>query len=135
MIAQGGIFRTPKIAQQVLADALNTPITVMATAGEGGPWGMAVLAAYTRDRAGAANLADYLDAQVFKTAESTTLAPAAAGVAGFDRYIAQYQNGLAAEQRPAAPSPTTRHDRAGVLPLGHRLRQWGGTAGTASAPR
>lgn len=98
MIAQGGIFRTPKIAQQVLADALNTPITVMATAGEGGPWGMAVLAAYTRDRAGAANLADYLDAQVFKTAESTTLAPAAAGVAGFDRYISQYQNGLAAEQ-------------------------------------
>ena len=98
MIAQGGIFRTPKVAQQVLADALNTPITLMDTAGVGGPWGMAVLAAYTADAAGADNLADYLDTQVFKNATSTTLSPVPAGVAGYDRYIAQYQSGLAAEQ-------------------------------------
>ena len=46
LIAQGGLFKTPVVAQQALADALDTPITVMENAGEGGPWGMAVLALY-----------------------------------------------------------------------------------------
>ncbi|MCI1986767.1 MAG: FGGY-family carbohydrate kinase [Lactobacillus sp.] len=97
MVAQGGIFRTPKIAQQILADALNTPITVMANASEGGPWGMAVLAAYAQDSRGAHDLADYLDQQVFIDAQSTTLAPKPSGVAGYDTYIHDYQVGLAAE--------------------------------------
>ncbi|MFD1486081.1 xylulokinase [Lacticaseibacillus baoqingensis] len=97
MIAQGGIFRTPKIAQQVLADALNTPITVTANAGEGGPWGMAVLAAYVQDARGTNELADYLDQQVFASGESTTIAPTPAGVAGYDAYIRDYQAGLSAE--------------------------------------
>ncbi len=47
-IAQGGLFKTPEVGQQVLADALDTPITVMSNAGEGGPWGMAVLASIPR---------------------------------------------------------------------------------------
>lgn len=52
LIAQGGLFKTPVVAQQVLADALNTPISVMSNAGEGGPWGMAVLALYAADSHG-----------------------------------------------------------------------------------
>lgn len=72
MIAQGGLFRTPVIGQQVLANALNIPITVMSTAGEGGPWGMAVLAAYAQRQTGA-NLEDFLDQEVFTNPESMTL--------------------------------------------------------------
>jgi L-ribulokinase len=94
MIAQGGIFRTPKIAQQVLADALDIPITLMANAGEGGPWGMAVLALYGLNNADHESLADYLDHQVFAQPESTTLDPVAANVQGFDDYIAVYQKAL-----------------------------------------
>lgn len=94
MIAQGGIFRTPKIAQQVLADALDIPIILMANAGEGGPWGMAVLALYGLNNADHESLADYLDHQVFAQPESTTLDPVAANVQGFDDYIAVYQKAL-----------------------------------------
>ncbi len=98
LVAQGGIFRTPKIAQQVLADALNTPITVMANAGVGGPWGMAVLAAYVQDHRGAHELADYLDDHVFIDVQSTTLTPNPEGVAGYNTYIKAYQAGLTAER-------------------------------------
>ncbi|WP_461218001.1 xylulokinase [Lapidilactobacillus salsurivasis] len=97
MIAQGGIFRTPVIGQQVLADALNTPITVMKNAGEGGPWGMAVLAAYLLTNS-QLDLADYLAQQVFAQPQSTTIAPNAAGVKGFDDFIARYQQGLSIVQ-------------------------------------
>ncbi len=97
MVAQGGIFRTPKIAQQVLADALNTPITVMANAGEGGPWGMAVLATYVRHRHEGEGLPDYLDRYVFGERQSTTIMPDPQGVAGYNRYIEAYQAGLQAE--------------------------------------
>ena len=60
MVAQGGLFGTPVIGQQVLANALNIPITIMNTASEGGPWGMAVLAKYA-ETYGKESLADYLD--------------------------------------------------------------------------
>ncbi|KLD59196.1 hypothetical protein WP50_20300, partial [Lactiplantibacillus plantarum] len=66
--------RTPVIGQQVLANALNIPITVMSTAGEGGPWGMAVLANFAC-RQTAMNLEDFLDQEVFKEPESMTLSP------------------------------------------------------------
>ncbi|MCH4057965.1 MAG: FGGY-family carbohydrate kinase [Lactobacillaceae bacterium] len=94
LIAQGGIFRTPIVAQQVLADALNTPITVMKNAGEGGPWGMAVLAAYVLDKTADDDLATYLDRAVFNDPESSTLAPNPVGVQGFDQFIERYQAGL-----------------------------------------
>ncbi|WP_225046907.1 xylulokinase [Lacticaseibacillus kribbianus] len=105
LVAQGGLFRTPKIAQQVLADALATPITVMQNAGEGGPWGAAVLAAFALDSHGFDNLGDYLDRVIFAGASGTTLAPTAAGTAGFDRYIAQYQRGLPAIRLAGADLP------------------------------
>lgn len=96
MIAQGGLFRTPVIGQQVLANALNIPITVMSTAGEGGPWGMAVLANFAC-RQTAMNLEDFLDQEVFKEPESMTLSPEPERVAGYREFIQRYQAGLPVE--------------------------------------
>ena len=96
MVAQGGLFGTPVIGQQVLANALNIPITIMNTASEGGPWGMAVLAKYAETNA-TESLADYLDEQVFKNPESMTLTPEPAGVKGYESFIKRYQAGLLVE--------------------------------------
>lgn len=96
LIAQGGLFKTPVVAQQALADALNTPITLMSNAGEGGPWGMAVLALYASDTKGK-NLADYLDDEVFVDAESSTLFPEPESVQGYEKFIDNYKEALPAE--------------------------------------
>ena len=102
MIAQGGLFSTPVIGQQALADMLDMPITVMDTAGEGGPWGMAVLAIYAKCREKDESLADFLDNKVFAGASGQTLKPDASHVEGCCRFIERYQTGLAAEQAAAA---------------------------------
>lgn len=102
MIAQGGLFQTPVIGQQVLADMLNIPITVMQTAGEGGPWGMAVLAIYAKDWHDKMSLSDYLAQKVFAAAQSVTLNPTADGAEGSKSFIAAYTKGLAAEQAASA---------------------------------
>ena len=100
MIAQGGLFKTPVVAQQALADCLGLPISVMKTAGEGGPWGMAVLAVFAKWHAGE-DLADFLDEIVFSKAERTTLAPTEAGRRGVQAFLAAYQKGLAVERGAA----------------------------------
>jgi L-ribulokinase len=97
LIAQGGLFRTPKVGQQVLADSLNTPITVTNNAGEGGPWGMAVLGFYVTDKDDHETLEDFLDHKVFANPESTTLAPDPAGVQGSNEFIANYKAALPVE--------------------------------------
>ena len=96
MVAQGGLFRTPVIGQQVLADVLETPITIMDTAGEGGPWGMAVLAVYALQKTGQ-SLADFLDKTVFADVKSTTRKPSPEGIAGCRQFIGRYRSGLAVE--------------------------------------
>lgn len=96
LVGHGGIFTTPVVAQKILAAAFNTPIKVMATAAEGGAWGMAVLAGYL-DHA-AVPLADYLEHDVFAGAESTTLEPDAADVAGFEAFFSRFLNGLDIER-------------------------------------
>ena len=97
MIAHGGLFKTPIIAQQVLANALNMPITLMNTASEGGAWGMAVLASFAL-REEKLSLADFLDEQVFQRSESTTLMPEPLGVEGCENFIARYKTALSVEQ-------------------------------------
>ena len=97
LMGHGGIFKTKGVAQQYLADALKTSITCMSTASEGGPWGMAVLAAYAKRMSGGAearNLEDVLAGEVFKDAESETLAPTEDGMAGFDRYVANFKEAI-----------------------------------------
>ncbi|XYG86176.1 FGGY-family carbohydrate kinase [Heyndrickxia coagulans] len=97
LIAQGGLFKTPVIGQQVLANALNTPITVMSTAGEGGAWGMAVLAVYAKSGNGKQSLEDFLDQNVFTHPESMTLSPEPEGVSGYEAFIKRYEAGLPVE--------------------------------------
>ena len=101
LLGHGGFFKVPGVGQQILADALNVPITTMETAGEGGPWGMALLAAYSLWKEEGESLEDYLDNKVFAAARSTCLQPDAAGVAGFQSYIKRYSASLNA-QRAAA---------------------------------
>ncbi|MDN5564212.1 MAG: ATPase [Luteococcus sp.] len=100
LFAHGGIFRTEGVAQQVLADALNTPVAVGDTAGEGGAWGMAVLAAFTAlpEAERGAGLAGYLEERVFSDAQVTTRDPEAEGVAGYTAWLERYQAGLAVER-------------------------------------
>ena len=97
MLAQGGIFKTPIVGQQVLADALEIPITLMESAGEGGPWGMAVLAAFAKFNETGKALPDYLDEVVFKDAASTTLKPRPEGVEGCRKYIERFRKALPVE--------------------------------------
>ena len=92
--AHGGIFKTPYVIQAILAGALNTSIAVSATAGEGGAWGMAVLALYRSKRTEGQTLADFLESQVFAGSESSVVAPEADDVAGFDRFMVKYRKGL-----------------------------------------
>lgn len=100
MFAHGGIFRTAGVAQRLLAAAIDTPVAVGQTAGEGGAWGIAVLAAYL-DAAPEQSLADYLDQRVFADAAVVTVAPDPADVAGYRAFLTRYEAGLPAARTAA----------------------------------
>ncbi len=91
LTGHGGLFKTPVVGQKYLAAACNAPVTVMETAGEGGPYGMALLAAYLDGKADGESLEDYLNGRVFHGVSGTTLEPDKADAAGFDRYIRRFQ--------------------------------------------
>ncbi|MBQ9717485.1 MAG: ATPase, partial [Clostridia bacterium] len=93
LLGHGGLFKCEGVAQQILADAFDTPISVMKTAGEGGAWGMALLAAYMMKKDGR-SLPDFLDGCVFGGMEVKTLAPTDTGKAGFAKYIENYKEGI-----------------------------------------
>ena len=94
LLGHGGLFKTKGVGQQILADAMNTPISVMETAGEGGAWGIAVLASYMVQKAEGESLGDYLNNKVFAGQEGSELAPNPEGVKGFDEFIEIYKAGL-----------------------------------------
>ncbi len=94
----GGLFKTEGIGQRVLASALNTPVSVMKTAGEGGAWGIAVLASYMLWRQEGEALCDYLENKIFARAESVTIEPDAEDVEGFNAFIERYKAGLPIER-------------------------------------
>ena len=98
----GGLFKTEGVGQRVLAAAINSPISVMKTAGEGGAWGIALLADYLVNNDKQLNLADYLEHKVFNGNTGTEIAPDAHDVAGFNAYIENYKSGLAIEQAATA---------------------------------
>jgi sugar (pentulose or hexulose) kinase len=102
LLGHGGYFKTAGVGQQILADALEVPITTMETAGEGGPWGMAILAAYMVRKAEGETMEAYLSNRVFADAKSSTLIPTIDGIAGFRSYIDRYKAALAAEKAAAA---------------------------------
>ncbi|MBQ9645632.1 MAG: ATPase, partial [Prevotella sp.] len=96
----GGYFKTPGVGQRMLAAALSSPISVMETAGEGGAWGIALLAAYlVYNKAKACPLPEYLDEVVFVGNTGTSVAPTPADVEGFNRYIEAYRQCLPIEKQ------------------------------------
>ncbi len=96
IMGHGGLFKVKGVAQQILADALNAKVSVMKTAGEGGAWGMALLAAYMIENEGL-KLPQWLEERVFGGMEKTTLCPEKSGTEGFERFIERYKNGLKAQ--------------------------------------
>lgn len=98
LMGHGGLFKTPVVGQQLMAAAMNAPVTVMDTASEGGAWGMAVLACYMIEKAVEEKLPDYLSEKIFAGQSGTTIAPKAEDVAGFDAFIEKYKATLPAEK-------------------------------------
>lgn len=98
LTGHGGLFKTPGVGQKYMAAACNAPVTCMETAGEGGPYGMALLAAYMVKKSEKESLEEYLNAHVFSASVGTTLAPAQLDVDGFNAYITQYKNLLKVEK-------------------------------------
>lgn len=100
ILAHGGLFKTPLVGQKMCAAALNVPVSVMSTAGEGGAWGMAILASYMVNKEQHENLADYLTTKVFIDAdtEGQEVYPNSTDVNGFALFMERYTKGLAIEQ-------------------------------------
>lgn len=98
IFGHGGLFKTKGVGQNFLAAAIQAPVSVMETAGEGGPWGMAVLAAYMLHKAEGENLQDYLNDKVFGENEAITVAPDEKDVAGMEVFIERYKKGIPVEQ-------------------------------------
>ena len=95
IVGHGGIFKTPGVAQRILSAALQAPVGILATAGEGGAWGMALLAAYTK--ATEQSLSEFLQQQVFVDNQGETLMATPEEIASFQAYTENYQAGLKVE--------------------------------------
>ncbi len=102
LTGHGGLFKTPVVGQKYMAAACRAPVTCMESAGEGGPYGMALLASYMVQKTPAQTLEQYLETEVFADVKRMTLAPDPEDAAGFDHYLTQYRAALAAEQAAVA---------------------------------
>ncbi len=94
----GGFFKTENVGQSILAAAVNAPVSIMTTAGEGGAWGMAILASYMINKSSDEKLCDYLNNKVFAGAKIKTLSPDKADVEGFETFMKRYSKGLEIER-------------------------------------
>ena len=102
ILGHGGLFKTPGVGQRYLAAAINVPVTVMDTASEGGPWGMALLAAYMLDGKQDGTLEEYLNKRIFARQSGTTMQPIPEEVVGFETFTQHYKDGLAVERAAVA---------------------------------
>ena len=98
LMGHGGLFKTPVVGQKYMAAACGAPVTCMETAGEGGPYGMALLVAYLGRKEGSETLEEFLERRVFAAAKSVTLRPDPADEAGFETYIARFRAALEVER-------------------------------------
>lgn len=94
----GGLFKTKGVGQRILAAAINSPISVMETAGEGGAWGIALLGSYLVNNDKQQTLADFLDEKVFAGYAGIEVSPTAEDVEGFNAYIENYKANLPVEE-------------------------------------
>lgn len=97
MYGHGGYFKTPQVGQAFAAAAIDAPVSVMETAGEGGAWGIAILAAYLACKNPGETLSSFLDNKIFKGQKVVTLDPDKNDVKGFEKYMEKYRNGLGIE--------------------------------------
>lgn len=98
LLGHGGFFKAKGVGQKLMAGALHIPVSVMETAGEGGPWGMALLASYLVNRSENETLEDFLDAKVFAGSKGVSANPTEADMAGFETFLARYKAALPAER-------------------------------------
>jgi sugar (pentulose or hexulose) kinase len=98
VLGHGGFFKTKEVGQKMMATAMNVPVSVMETAGEGGAWGIALLASYMLHKEQQEPLEDYLANKVFAGEKGTTISPAARDVEGFDAFMQRYKKGLNIER-------------------------------------
>ncbi len=98
IFGHGGLFKTPLVGQSFLAAAIRTPVSVLDTAGEGGAWGIALLASYAVHRAEGESLEDYLGQKVFAGKTGEAVKPAQKDVEGFEAFIRRYAAGLPVER-------------------------------------
>jgi sugar (pentulose or hexulose) kinase len=98
VLGHGGFFKTPEVGQRMMAAAMNVPVSVMETAGEGGAWGIALLAAYMLNKSSGEPLEAYLSNKVFAGEKGSTIAPDAKDVEGFAAFMERYKKGLVIER-------------------------------------
>ena len=98
LYGHGGFFKTPEVGQRMLSAAVGVPVSVMKTAGEGGPYGMALLGAYMLWHEEGESLPDYLDNKVFADAQSSTISATQEDIDGFNAFLAQYRKALPLER-------------------------------------
>lgn len=98
MFGHGGLFKTKDVGQSFMAAAINTPVSLMETAGEGGAWGIALLASYMNTKSENETLTDFLNDKVFAGGSVYTLAPKDDDVSGFNTFAERYEKGLPIEQ-------------------------------------
>jgi sugar (pentulose or hexulose) kinase len=98
MTGHGGLFKTEGVGQKIMAAAVKAPVSVMETAGEGGPWGEAILAAYMVNKAEDETLQDYLNRKVFADAKCVTIEPNTEDMEGLESYISKFKEGIEMER-------------------------------------
>jgi sugar (pentulose or hexulose) kinase len=98
ILGHGGFFKTREVGQRIMAAAVNVPVSVMETAGEGGAWGIALLASYMVNKGDNQSLGDFLKKSVFTGKQGKTVMPDATDVSGFNEFMKRYTKGLAIER-------------------------------------
>lgn len=102
LMGHGGFFKTPVVGQRVMAAGMNAPITVMDTASEGGAWGIAILAAFMKEKKDGEPLSSYLNDKIFAGQTGTTWNPDPEDVKGFEAFLEEYKKLLPAEKAAVA---------------------------------
>jgi sugar (pentulose or hexulose) kinase len=98
VLGHGGFFKTKGVGQKVMAAAMNVPVSVMDTASEGGPWGIALLASYMLNKKENEPLEVYLSKNVFAGNAGSTISPDKKDVEGFIAFMDRYKKGLVIER-------------------------------------
>jgi sugar (pentulose or hexulose) kinase len=99
LLGHGGFFKTKDVGQKYMANAINVPVSVMDTAGEGGPWGMAILASFILKKKESQSLEEYLSEEVFSAEKPYTVYPDEKGREQFEEYMNRYQSMLEVERK------------------------------------